>query len=403
MKRADKRITLTEKKVRDLEIDNGKDEQVFLDSEVPGLTVRIREGGSRKYVVNYRLNGSRERYVIGDTRIHTLMDARQKARDVLKTANDGNSPKAERAKKAAAATLTFSSVADDYLAVRKQNMRPRSFIEYERHLKKYWQMLDDLPLTSVGDSVAKGLRHIAKTHGNTAANRSRSTLSAMYAWAIGERFCKENPVTGTNKAQEKAPRERVLSDADLASVWNAAPDMDYGRIIKLLMLTAQRRDEIGKLRWSEVDLEAKTITLPSTRTKNGRQHTIPLSDDASAILRAIPMRENRDPIFGDGEDGYSGWSAAKVTLDKRMGGAVGDWTLHDLRRTGATRMADSGIQPHIIEAVLNHVGGHKSGVAGIYNRSMYEPEKRQALDTLATYIRTAIAKASGANVTRLKQ
>ena len=120
---------------------------------------------------------------------------------------------------------------------------------------------------------------------------------------------------------------------------------------------------------------------------------MPLSADALEVLRSIPHRNERDLVFGDAAGGFAGWSVAKVRLDEKLGSAVKPWTLHDLRRTGATRMADSGVQPHIIEAVLNHVSGHKGGVAGIYNRSAYEPEKRVALDTLASYISTALAKA----------
>ena len=212
-----------------------------------------------------------------------------------------------------------------------------------------------------------------------------------------------NPVDGTNKADEGQPRDRVLTDRELAAVWNASPDGDYGSIVKLLMLTAQRRDEIGSLRWSEIDIEAKTITLPASRTKNGRQHVIPLSGQALAIIKATPQRANRDLVFGSGDGGYSGWSKAKAQMDEKLGKGVAGWTLHDLRRTGATRMADSGVQPHIIEAVLNHVSGHKDGVAGIYNRSAYEPEKRAALDTLGSYIKTAMARTTGANVTRLRK
>jgi len=189
----------------------------------------------------------------------------------------------------------------------------------------------------------------------------------------------------------------------LAAIWNAAPDSDYGRIVRLLMLAGQRKDEIASLRWSEIDASAKTITLPGNRTKNSREHVVPLSRDALDILRTIPHRNERDLVFGDGQGGYAGWSKAKATLDRRLGNVVKPWTLHDLRRTSATRMADSGVQPHIIEAVLNHVSGHKAGVAGVYNRAADEPEKRAALDTLASYIRTAVTKANGASVTRLKR
>ena len=157
----------------------------------------------------------------------------------------------------------------------------------------------------------------------------------MYAWAIGEGLCDLNPVIGTNKAEEAGTRDRVLSDAELAAIWEAAPEGDYGRILRLLMLTAQRRDEIACLRWSEINTEAKTITLPRNRTKNGREHVVPLSSDALAILEVIPKQADRYAVFGLGDTGYSGFSAPKVKFDEKLGNAVKPWTLHDLRRTGS--------------------------------------------------------------------
>ena len=238
-----------------------------------------------------------------------------------------------------------------------------------------------------------------------AADRARATLSATFAWAIGEGLCETNPVDGTNKASEEQPRDRVLSDAELAAIWNADTPGDYGNIVKLLALTAQRREEIGSLRWSELEGEGEKalIALPAERTKNNRQHDVPLSKAARSILDDIPKRGERDLIFGEGAGGFSGWSKAKAAMDERLGKAVKPWTLHDLRRTAATRMADLGVQPHVIEAALNHVSGHKGGVAGIYNRSTYAAEKRAALDLWAGHIKIIAAKAKGANVTRLKR
>jgi integrase len=225
----------------------------------------------------------------------------------------------------------------------------------------------------------------------------------MYAWAIGEGLCETNPVDGTNKADEGKSRDRVLSDAELAAIWNASTDTDYGRIVKLLMLTAQRRDEIASLRWTEIEGETDPalIALPAERTKNSRAHDVPLSAAAMDVLASVVVRNGRDLMFGEGEGGYSGWSRSKERLDEKLGKAVKPWTLHDLRRTAATRMADIGVQPHVIEAVLNHVSGHKGGVAGIYNRSIYAAEKRAALDLWASHVMVAVAQAKGANVTRL--
>jgi integrase len=222
---------------------------------------------------------------------------------------------------------------------------------------------------------------------------------------MGEGLCNHNPVIGTNKTGAGEARDRVLSDAELSAIWKHVANSDYGRIVRLLMLTAQRRDEIGSLRWSEIEAMDRPgkalIALPGKRTKNGRPHDVPLSNVALDVLDECTKRDDRDLVFGQGVGGFSGWSKCKEDLDEKS--SVKNWTLHDLRRTGATRMADSGVQPHVIEAVLNHVSGHKAGVAGVYNRAAYAAEKRAALDMLASYIKTALAQSEGTNVRRLKR
>ena len=109
---------------------------------------------------------------------------------------------------------------------------------------------------------------------------------------------------------------------------------------------------------------------------------------------------NSDFVFGEGKGGFSGWSKAKAALDIQLG--LKPWRLHDLRRTASTRMADAGVQI-VIEVVINHISGHKAGVAGVYNRSTYENEKRAKLDALSNYIMAAVAKADGSNVERLRR
>jgi integrase len=162
--------------------------------------------------------------------------------------------------------------------------------------------------------------------------------------------------------------------------------------VRLLILTGQRREEIGGLRWSEFKTDNALITLPGERTKNHRQHDVPLSPTALVAIEATPRRRERDLIFGEGEGPFQGWSRAKAALDKRIAklahenGTAGPWRMHDIRRTVATRMADLGVQPHIVEAVLNHVSGHKAGVAGIYNRSVYTAEKRAAMEVWTNHV-----------------
>ena len=149
------------------------------------------------------------------------------------------------------------------------------------------------------------------------------------------------------------------------------------------------------MRWAEIDQSEKVWTIPAARTKNHREHIVPLTDAALALITSWPARKDREFIFGDGprrigdnERGYSGWSKSKNGLDQRiMAKPLPDWRLHDLRRTAATVMADRlGVLPHIIEAVLNHVSGHRAGVAGVYNRAKYEGDMREALQRWADHV-----------------
>jgi integrase len=163
-------------------------------------------------------------------------------------------------------------------------------------------------------------------------------------------------------------------------------------------LTGCRRDEIGGLKWSEIDTEARTITLPRERTKNGKEHIVPLTDAALAIITNIE-RGDRDYVFGRTlTRGFSGWSRCKAQLNK-IAKLKEPWTLHDLRRTVRTGLGKLGVQPHIAEAVLNHLPPR---LIRTYDRNTYMAEKKAALDLWASHLKVAIAQASGANVTAIK-
>jgi len=223
----------------------------------------------------------------------------------------------------------------------------------------------------------------------------------MFNWAIGEGIeIVANPVFGSNRPAQPASRERVLTSEELKAVWRACADDDHGRIIRLLMLTAQRRGEVGGMRRSELNLSGTwevggalqgtgMWTLPAQRTKNAREHAVPLIGAALALLP--PRRAGTDLVFGSGRNGFVNWGKAKAELDDRVGEGVASWVVHDLRRSVATGLADLGVLPHIIEAVLNHVSGHKSGVAGVYNRARYAPEVRDALAKWSEHLSAIVA------------
>jgi integrase len=194
----------------------------------------------------------------------------------------------------------------------------------------------------------------------------------------------------------------VLTDEELKTVWDHAGDGDFGSIVRLLILTGQRREEVGGMRWSELNLSHALWNIGAQRTKNGIAHDVPLSSMAAEILTSRPRQEDRDLVFGSRDGPFQGWSKAKAALDARLLAAarlehgpkasMQPWRVHDLRRTVATRLAELGVLPHVVEAVLNHVSGHRAGVAGVYNRATYASEKRKALDLWAAHVEALVGK-----------
>jgi integrase len=403
-------MKLTQSAVERFKMPAGKADHIEWDEQMPGFGLRCRKNGEavhRSFVVQYKIGTKNRRMSLGNVGKVNVETARNKAKQIFGKLIDGADPANDRAQAKKDAGNTFGTMTTAFLDVQKRRLSAAWYEATERYINEHWKPLHGLAVASINRAVvAAELRKIEKERGKVASDRARAVLSKFFAWAIGEGLAESNPVIGTNKAvPEYEGRDRVLTDAELVAIWNSAPESDYGRIVKLLMLTGQRRDEIGSLRWSEIDSQEATgesqIALPADRTKNGRDHVVPLSGAALGLLRGCLRREGRDLVFGEGEGGFSGWSKAKLALDNASG--VTEWTLHDLRRTAATRMSECGVLPHVVEAVLNHVSGHKAGVAGVYNRATYAAEKRDALERLASHIQTALAKAEGANVTALKR
>ncbi len=362
------------------------------DTVVQGFGVRRQKDGAY-YYLRYRRNGFQYMRSIGRHGSPWSPDtARARAKQLLGLAVGGDDPFAKPVPAEA-----FGAEVERYLRKQQAALKPRTYVELERHLRRDCAALARLRLAEIDRrTIALRLAEAETTSGPTARNRVRSSLSAFFNWSVREGLFDANPVTGTARADERGSRDRVLAQAELAELWAALPQGDFGEIVRLLILTGQRREEIGGLRWSEVDLDRSLIVLPPERTKNLRKHEVPLSTQARAVLQRQPKRKDRDFIFGIGEAGFSGWSKSKERLDEallakrkaagRKAKAMPDWRLHDLRRSCATGMAELGVQPHIIEAVLNHVSGHKAGVAGIYNRARYEGEMRDALQRWADHV-----------------
>jgi integrase len=343
------------------------------------------------YYLRYRVGGRQRVKSIGRHGSPWTPDmARSEARRLLGLVAGGTDPIAAPV----AHAENLGAEVERYLSLRQPAMKPRAFTEIARHLRHHAKPLHRFALADISRRiVAERLAVIDGDSGPVARNRVRSSLHAFFAWSIREGLAETNPVAGTGKAEEGGSRERVLTDAELADIWRTLGDDQFSDIVRLLILTGQRRDEVGGMRWSEIDGAAALWTMPPQRTKNRREHAVPLSPAALAVIDRQPRRKNadgspRDLIFGLGLGGFSGWSDCKARLNERLA-ATADWRLHDLRRTAATVMADKlGVLPHIIEAVLNHTSGHRAGVAGIYNRARYEAETRAALCAWADYVQS---------------
>jgi integrase len=367
------------------------------DTVVQGFGVRRQKDGAY-YYLRFRKNGSQQMRSIGrHGSPWTPEQARNEAKRLLGALVGGDDPFTKPL-----ASESFGHEVQRYLERKRQMMKPRAFEEVERHLTNHAAPLHKLRLAEIDRrTIAQRLGEVETASGPVARNRVRSSLSAFFSWAVTEGLLETNPVQGTAKLDEGGSRERILTSEELSELWSALddePNAQFADIVRLLILTGQRREEIGGLRWSEV--ERGLIVLPPERTKNSRQHEVPLSRQAKAILERQPKRKGRDFIFGIGELGFSGWSDCKARLDQallaarrqtsRKAKAMPDWRLHDLRRTCATGMAELGVMPNVIELALNHVSGHKAGVAGIYNRSKMSDAVREGLQKWADHLEALI-------------
>jgi integrase len=391
-------MKLTAQSVSALVRPTDKADHVVWDDELPGFGVRLR-GDSKRWLIQYRVGIRQRREILGDVRKVRIEDARRIARQRFAHAELGVDPAAEKTKArvaAAAAKLTLASVADGYLAAKQRAVKNGSYTKstYEataRYFNVHWQPLRNRPVDSIKRAeVAKRLQELTTEYGRSASAKARYTLSALFSWAMGEGLCDSNPVVATNNPEAGVlPRERVLSDSEIKAVWAACLDDDSGWIVKLLLLTGARRDEIAALRWDEIDLDSGVLTIAGSRTKNRRTLMLALPESALEILRSVARRDG-PCVFGDARHGFTGWSAAKRRLDARLaaaGALLPHWTVHDLRRTMRTGLGRLGVPPHIAELAINHA---KAGIIATYDLYSYQAEIATALANWAEHVTAVV-------------
>lgn len=344
---------------------------IYHDDLIPGFGVRVSEGGTKSFVLTH--GPRRQRETVGRVGILGLSEARGEARRRLAEYTLGRTQPL---------AISWNDALEDYLAQLKPTVRWRTHADYGYILKRHFRY----GATRLSEVTPHEIQKCIEKLSETPAMQQRAfvVLRTFIHWAHRRHYLEQNPMERMKAPHPYIPRERILTDEELRRVWNAAGEDDFGKIVKLLILTGQRRGEITALTGAMVS--AETITLPSTLTKNGRTHTIPLGMRTRELLgnsrRAeicyFPARGKATP--------FNGFSKSKGKLDNRCG--VLDWTLHDLRRTFASGLASLGIALPVIERLLNHVSGTFGGIVGVYQRYDFMPEMREAIGKWENHIKT---------------
>jgi integrase len=364
------------------------DRQEIPDTLLPGLYLVVQPSGARSWAVRYRHRGRTRKHTLGPFPRLDLKTARDLGARALRAAAAGTDPATE--KRAVQPESVEAVVAQFIERHCKRNYRPRTLAEAERLLRLYaidrWGRR---PISSITRSDVRDLldRLIAGGAPIT-ANRTFSQVRKFFNWAAEREIVTASPCAGLRPPTTETARDRVLTDQELRQVWQAAGTMGgpFCAMVRLLILTGQRRGEIAGLMWSEIDLEKQLICLPRERVKNNRAHDVPLDAQAASLIQAMPRINDRFVFALNSGGPINGFSKNKTQLDALLPAKMPPWTLHDIRRTVASGMARLGVSLVVIEKVLNHVSGSLAGVVGIYQRHEFADEKRAALQQWADHI-----------------
>jgi integrase len=387
--------------------------QIALDNIKPGLSRReipdgkerglylvVQPTGRMAWALRYRFNGQPRKLTIGAYPAVGLAKARAEAARAKVSISDGIdvgatkkairvAAKAERRQQ----SNSVEKVIADFVALyAKPNTR--DWKETERLLAEFSTAWKGRPLREIGKpDIHRVLDAIVARGASVTANRKFAQLRKMCRWAVSRGLIEYSPCDGIDPPSAEKSRDRVLDSDEIRLVWRAADDLGFpfGPIVKLLALTGQRRSEVGGMEWREIDLEKSIWTLPSERSKNKRQHTLPLSPEAIAIINNLPRFSGSRFVFSPGKTAPSGFSRAKTRIDRLIAKINGDapiesWIFHDIRRSVARGLAALGINLPVIERCLNHVSGSFAGIVGVYQKHNFSDEMRIAMERWSQHI-----------------
>jgi integrase len=349
------------------------------DTLLPAFGLRITAAGGRSWIVAVRKPGATHpsRHKLGEPPAMTLADARTAARAILA---DPDTAFAERKQPP---TDSFETVAAQFLERYVKRHQPRTWDQTEGRIRtKLLPAWSGRPIhTITRRDVLDVLDREVDDGRERTANKMLQLIAQLFGWAIERGIIEDNPTPGIRRPGREQSRDRVLEADELAAIWRATESFTWPwqPFVRLLVLTAQRRDEVAGMRWSELDPEGRIWRIPRERAKSDREHVVPLSPLAVEIIEGLSRLG--DLLFpahkATSTNPISGFSKVKRRLDELSG--VEGWRLHDLTRTAASGMARLGHPPHVVAAILNHSPGSTMGITAVYNRFRYEDEKRAAL------------------------
>lgn len=350
----------------------------YPDDAVPGFGVRVSQGGTKSFVLVHGRN--RQRTTIGRYPIISLSDARSEAKRILAENTLG---------KHRPQIIRFEDALTEFLSTYKK--RPSTVRTTKRLLNVHFlpkfrheRLADIQP-----HAIAKIIDGLDKTPGE--ARHAYAAIRLLFKWATRRQYLSLSPCQNMHAPSKPTSRSRALTSKEISAVYKFANYYPFGTILRLLILTGQRCNEIASLRAEYIDKKARTITLPPSLTKNNREHTFPIGKKTIKLLRTIPETDGLlFPARGKPDKPFNGWSKCKLAFDKLC--KIDDWTCHDLRRTFATQLASLGIPIHVTEKYLNHISGSLAGIVGIYNRHSYFEEMKTAALAWETHLAKLLRK-----------